>query len=172
MSTQSRRTRGRRGSSILEFVLVGIPVIFVLISLFEISRGMWTYHTLAYAAREGVRYASVHGKGCASPNTCQVTIGQITSKIQAAGVGLPPGTTTVTFTPSSGTASSDTMTNQLASSTIWPPSGANAPGQDVKIKVTYPFRTILAIFWVGAGRPLNDSGTFNLAASSTEPIQF
>ena len=41
-----------------------------------------------------------------------------------------------------------------------------------KIKVSYPFRTILAIFWVGAGRPLNDSGTFNLAASSTEPIKF
>jgi hypothetical protein len=65
----------------LEFVLIGIPVIFVLISIFEIARGMWTYHTMAYAVREGVRYASVHGKGCASPNTCQVTIGQITSVI-------------------------------------------------------------------------------------------
>jgi Flp pilus assembly protein TadG len=172
MIANSRRNRTRRGSSILEFVLVGIPIIFVLISLFEISRGMWTYHTMAYAVREGVRYATVHGKGCASPNTCQVTIGQITSVIKAAGVGLPPSTTTITLTPASGSASSDTMTNQLASTTVWPPSGANTPGQDVKIKVSYPFRTILAIFWVGAGRPLNDSGTFNLGASSTEPIKF
>ena len=70
MIANSRRNRTRRGSSILEFVLVGIPIIFVLISLFEISRGMWTYHTMAYAVREGVCYATVHGKGCASPNTC------------------------------------------------------------------------------------------------------
>jgi hypothetical protein len=156
----------------LEFVLVGIPVIFFLISIFEISRGMWTYHTLAYAVREGVRYATVHGKGCASPHTCQVTIGQITSVIKAAGPGLPPSTTTVTLTPANGPASSDTMANQLTSTTVWPPSGANAPGQDVKIVVWYPFRTILAVFWVGAGAPLNDSGVFNLSASSTEPIQF
>jgi hypothetical protein len=101
-----------------------------------------------------------------------VTIGQITSVIQAAGTGLPASTTTVTFTPASGSASSETMVHQLARTTVWPPSGANGPGKDVKIQVTYPFQTFLAVFWVGAGQPLNDSGTFNLGASSTQPIQF
>jgi Flp pilus assembly protein TadG len=168
----TRSGQKRKGSAMLEFVLVGIPVIFVLISLFEISRGMWTYHTMAYAVREGVRYATVHGKGCASPHTCQVTIGQITSVIRAAGVGLPASTTTVTLTPASGSASSDTMVHQLASTTVWPPSGANAPGQAVTIRVSYPFQSILAILWAGAGAPLNDSGVFNLGASSSEPIQF
>jgi Flp pilus assembly protein TadG len=155
----------------VEFVLAGIPVIFVLISIFELSRGMWNYHTMAYAAREGVRYAAVHGKGCAAPRTCQVTIGQITSVIKRAGAGLPPSTTVVTFTPASGSASSDTMANQLTSSTVWPPSAANAPGQNIKIKVTYPFRTFLAVFWTGAGG-VNDSGVFNIGASSSAPIQF
>src|SRR5215471_18790761 len=56
-----RRNRQRGGSSLIEFTLVGIPIIFVLISTFEMSRGMWLYHTLAYAAREGTRYAIVHG---------------------------------------------------------------------------------------------------------------
>jgi Flp pilus assembly protein TadG len=170
MMAKSRRQR--TGSTMLEFVLVGIPVIFVLISLFEISRGMWTYHSMAYAVREGVRYATVHGKGCAAPRTCQVTIGQITSVIRAAGAGLPASTTTVTFTPASGAASSGTMVTQLASTTFWPPTGANLPGQDVNIKVSYPFQTFLAVFWPGAGQPLNDSGVFYLGASSTEPIQF
>jgi hypothetical protein len=155
----------------LEFVLVGIPMIFVFISIFEIARGMWTYHTLAYAVREGVRYAAMHGQGCASPNTCQVTIGGITSVIQSAGVGLDADTVTVTFTPSSGSASSDTMTNQLASTTIWPPSGANAPGQNITIAVKYPFRTFLAMFWPGT-RAFNGSGVFYLPAASTEKIQF
>ena len=154
----------------VEFVLAGIPVIFVLISIFELSRGMWTYHTMAYAVREGVRYAAVHGKGCATPNTCQATIGQITSVIKAAGAGLPPSTTVVTFT-SAGSASSATMTSQLTSTTVWPPNAANAPGQNIKIKVTYPFRTFLAVFWTGAGG-VNDSGVFNLGASSSAPIQF
>ena len=169
MIAKSRRKR--RGCAMVEFVLAGIPVIFILISIFELSRGMWTYHTMAYAVREGVRYAAVHGKGCASPNTCQVTIGQITTVIKAAGAGLPPSTTVVTFTPASGSASSATMTSQQTSTTVWPPSAANAPGQNIKIKVTYPFRTFLAVFWTGAGG-VNDSGVFNLGASSSAPIQF
>ena len=32
--------------------LVGIPIIFTLICVFEISRGMWIYHTLAYAVND------------------------------------------------------------------------------------------------------------------------
>jgi Flp pilus assembly protein TadG len=156
----------------LEFTLVGIPMIFILLSIFEVARGMWTYQTLAYAVREGTRYAIMHGKGCASPNSCQVTIGNITSVIQAAGVGLDPASVYVTFTPASGSASTDTMTNQLASTTTWPPSGANVPGQTVSISAKYQFKTFLAIFWAGAGRPLNDSGSFWLPASSSEPIQY
>lgn len=65
-----------------------------------------------------------------------------------------------------------TMTNQLASTTVWPPSGANAPGQDVQIKVSYPFPDHSCHLLGRRWRPLNDSGTFNLAASSTEPIKF
>jgi hypothetical protein len=63
------------------------------------------------------------------------------------------------------------MTSQLTSSTVWPPNAANTPGQNIKIKVTYPFRTFLAVFWTGAGG-VNDSGVFNLGASSMAPIQF
>src|SRR5260370_8018949 len=134
----AKTRRRQKGSSMLEFVLVGIPVIFVLISLFEIARGMWTYHTMAYAVREGVRYATVHGKGCASPNTCQVTIGQITTVIQTAGVGLPASTTTVTFTPASGSASSDPMTNHLTSTPTFPPSGAQPPPPNVQTNLRFP----------------------------------
>jgi hypothetical protein len=162
----------RKGSTQLEFVLVGIPMIFILISIFEIARGMWAYHTLAYAVREGVRYASMHGKGCASPNSCQVTIGGITGVIKTAGVGLDPSSVTLTFTPAGGSLPNQTMTSQLTSSTVWPPSTANTPGQIIKISANYGFRTFLALFWVGAGRPVNYSGTFYLPASSSEAISF
>lgn len=163
--------KNKRGSTMLEFVLVGIPVIFIILSIVEISRGMWAYHTLAYAVREGVRYSVMHGKDCASPNTCQVTIGQIAGVIEGAAAGLDPNAVTLTFTPASGSASTGTMANQAASATTWPPSTANADGQSVKISAVYPFHTFLAIFWAGA-HSVADSGTFYLPASSTEQIQF
>jgi hypothetical protein len=66
------RARGRRrGNATIEFTLVGIPLLCVLISTFEMARGMWLYHTLAYAVKEGARYAAVRGQN--SPN--QVALG-------------------------------------------------------------------------------------------------
>jgi Flp pilus assembly protein TadG len=168
---RGNRANRRRGSTALEFVLVGIPMLFILFSLFEAARGMWTYQMLAYAIREGTRYASVHGKGCASPNTCQVTIGQLVTYIRTAGP-LIDASSTVTFTPATGSVTSGTVTALSTNTAIWPPSTANTAGQTVQISIVYPFRTILAMFWAGAGQPLNDSQTFNLGASSAEPIQF
>ena len=156
----------------LEFVLVGIPMFCIFLSIMEVARGLWSYHTVAESVREGVRYAAMHGKGCASPNTCQVTIGNITGVIESAAVGIDPTAVTLTFTPASGSISSGTMATQASSTTTWPPSGANAPGQNVAISAKYTFRTFLAVFWAGDGRALNDSGVFYLPASSTEPIQF
>jgi TadE-like protein len=163
----------RKGSTVLEFVLVGIPVIFILISLFEAARGMWTYQSLSYSVREATRYASVHGYGCTSVQTsCKVNIGQLVTVIRSAGVGLDADTVTATFTPASGAATSNTLTNLAGNVTVFPPTGANAAGQNVKITLVYPFRTILAVFWAGAGAPLADSQVFHLGASSTEPIQY
>jgi Flp pilus assembly protein TadG len=167
-----RRKNGRKGSTILEFVLVGIPIIFIFICIFEMSRGMWNYHSIAFGVREGSRYAAMHGVDCASPHTCQVSIGTITGVIRSNAPGIDPATVTLTFTPSSGTATSGTMSSLASSTTTFPPTGANAQGQNVKISANYAFQSILAVFWVGAGRGANYSGTFNLYTSSSEPIQF
>ena len=66
MSTRAQRNL-EKGSSMVEFALVGIPLIFILISIFEISRGMWMYETVAHAVREGARYAAVHGQDYGGP---------------------------------------------------------------------------------------------------------
>src|SRR5438309_7053681 len=102
----SRRKRIRcRGNSLLEFTLVGIPLICILIATFEMSRGMWNYQSLAYAVKGGTRYAVVHGQDCGQPpNTCTVTISNIAGVIRSAGVGLPADLVTLTFTDAKGTA--------------------------------------------------------------------
>jgi hypothetical protein len=155
----------------LEFVLIGIAMIFMLICLFEISRGMWAYHTISYAVREGTRYAAMHGKGCDSPNSCTITIGNIVTYMKSAGGGFDPDNTTLTFTPQSGSATSNTMTNLASSTTKFPPSGAYAQGNTVQISSKYKFQTVLAMLWYGSPA-INDSGTFYLTASSKELIQF
>lgn len=171
------RGKGERGATMLEFTLVGIGMIFVFLSFFEIARGMWTYQTLAYAVREGARYSSVHGKDCdplASSGNCLVTVSQIATVVLQAGPGLDPDNTTMTLTAANGTDTTGTITNLRTggyATTNWPPTNSYATGQLVKISATYPFRTFLAMFWVG-GQAANYSKVFTLGASSTEPIQF
>jgi Flp pilus assembly protein TadG len=166
------RGKATKGSSLLEFTLVGIPLIFVLISVFDTARGLWTYNTMAYAVREATRYATVHGIGCAAPRTCQVNIGQITRVLQSAGVGLDPGAVSVTFTTANGAATTNTIANLLTSTTVWPPASANAVEQNITISAVYPFRSVLAMFWPGAGPAVGGARVFNLSASSTQAIRF
>ena len=66
-------------------------MIFVFISIFEMARGMWIYHSLAYAVKEGTRYASVHGATCTtSPNDCGVSFSNIATVMKKAGPALIP----------------------------------------------------------------------------------
>jgi Flp pilus assembly protein TadG len=176
-----RNSTSRRGNSTLEFTLVGIPLIFVLISIFEISRGMWTYHTLAYAVRTGVRFAAVHGENCdpaASPtNSCLQTVATVSQVIKDAGVGLIPSDLTLEFRQGAagGIMSSYaacTLSNCLTNTTQYPPPGANRIFlDDVEITATYPFRSAIALVWAGA----NSTQVFpayNLPASSREVVEF
>ena len=110
MNPSRKNRRNRLGQSLVEFTFVGIPLIFVLISIFEVSRGMWMYHTLAYSVKVGVRFASVHGINCVktadNPNDCVVNMGPATTPgtiayvIRQAAVGLDPTKTTITFNAS------------------------------------------------------------------------
>lgn len=69
MSPQRQR-RSRRGAAQIEFLLTIFIVLFVIWGLIEISMAVYTWVVLGDAAREGVRYAIVHGvnnTGCSGP---------------------------------------------------------------------------------------------------------
>jgi Flp pilus assembly protein TadG len=168
-----------RGSTLLEFVLVGIPLVFLLISTVEISRGMWHYHTLAHAVRRATRFAMVKGQGCTvGANTCVVTIARIAQEIRSGGIGLDPDAfTNITFKAVAGrTITHNTLTDCLLDTTQWPTAAGSvdpgaAAGADIEISAVYPFRSAIAMFWPGAGRGTR-FGTFYFPASSRESIQF
>ena len=53
--------RKTRGNALLEFTLMGIPLIFVLISIVQLSIGLWRYYSLQYAVKAAGSYISMHG---------------------------------------------------------------------------------------------------------------
>ncbi len=165
--------RRHKGSVTLEFTLVGIPLIFALISIEEMARGMWIYHAQEYAVNAGARYAVVHGAGCtASGNSCGVTIGSIATEIANEGLGLVPSQWNVTLYSASG-ANNQTcnpLSTCMSNSTVWPPSPDNAEGVGVAVSGSYPFNSALAMFFPGT-KP-TQFGTYNLPAYAQHLIQF
>ena len=53
--------REERAQSLVEFALV-LPIFLLIVTgIFDVARAVWQENSLAYAAREGTRYAIVHG---------------------------------------------------------------------------------------------------------------
>jgi Flp pilus assembly protein TadG len=179
VKTGDRKLR-QGGQALVEFTLVGIPIMFILISIFEISRGMWVYDTLSQAAKQGVRYAIVHGQNCAMHgNTCQVSLGPATGVcnntnsaiaevIRCAGIGLDLQKTKVTFSSTQGNLGPYAL--NAVPATTWPPANGNRSGQPITIEITTPFNSIIAMLWPGAKPVSFASG--NLPASSSDQIQY
>jgi Flp pilus assembly protein TadG len=172
MSVCRKRTKG---SAMLEFCLTGIFLIFVWISIAEMARGMWNYHTLQYAAKMAGTYASVHGATCSvSPNSCAVAIKDIATVFQNAAIGIPPSEIVLTFTTDSG----GTTTCNLAGSanlcssqtSAWPPSTDNQIGKAVSIRADYAFHSALAMFVPGSGAV--QFGAVNLPGDTKQIIQY
>ncbi len=173
----TRKDTRRRGQSLLEFTLVGIPMIFVLISIFEIARGMWIYNTAAYAVKEGTRLAIVKGDGYFTALTDQnnvVTVRRIVQEIKYAGVGLditdPDSEIRLTWI-GGGLLTCKPISACLADTSRWPPESASGPDLQVGIEVVVPFRSALAMFWPGGG-PAQVFGVKWFRARSEDRIQF
>ncbi|HWB85493.1 MAG TPA: TadE family protein [Bryobacteraceae bacterium] len=171
------RRKGTRGSALVEFCLTGIVLMFVWISIAEMARGMWDYHTLQYAAKAAGNYASVHGATCSiSPNACTVAISDIATVFQHSAIGVPPDQVSLTFTTDSGAATTCSLagSGSLCSSqtTAWPPSSNNdnEVGKFLSIRADFTFHSALAMFAPGNGSV--QFGAFDLPGYTEQIIQY
>ncbi len=180
MRYQLNRKR-RRGSTLLEFTLVGIPMIFLWISVVQMGLGMWQYHTLQYAVKAATSYASVHGATCASPNSCFVNVSDVVNMFQTNAIGVPMSKVALTLTSQSASVTCSQVSSCSSNSswsTTWPPTASsdNAVGNWIKIRADYTFSSSLAMFWPGAGVVRFGSsagaGTFDFPGYSYQLIQF
>ena len=53
----------------VEFAIVASLFLMLTLGLIDLGRGVWIYNTLAHVARDGARYAIVHGSRSNNPAT-------------------------------------------------------------------------------------------------------
>jgi Flp pilus assembly protein TadG len=79
----------RLGTTSLEFALVSPVAILLLMGTLVVGLGVFRYEQLQFLAREGARYASVHGPQYASENNTSVaSTSTVLTNVQALAVGL------------------------------------------------------------------------------------
>lgn len=73
-----RLRRSEAGQTLIEFTLVALFIMLLIVGFIELVLMVHTYNVLADSAKEGVRYAIVHGSnntgGC-GPSTCTAVTG-------------------------------------------------------------------------------------------------
>lgn len=124
------RWREDRGASMVEFALISFMLVIVLMGVVEMGRMVLVYTTIANAAREGARYAIVHGadqtvspSGPGNPCTC-------------------PDVTAVVKNFASG----GLVTTSALTITVSYPDSDNNAGSRVDVKVTYPYDPFIGYF--------------------------
>ena len=159
LRTRLSRNKGHEaGQGMVEFMLV-ITFLFVLfMSIMQIIVFMHAYNTLADAAKEGVRYAVVHGtfnSSCAGPTTSTTctspdpspytTVRQVVVNFAATSFqNLALSDVTVDYNPkdSNGYCPNGTS-NACTDAKGNPLPGCNAPGCMVRVTVNHNFSPFL-----------------------------
>jgi Flp pilus assembly protein TadG len=117
--------RGEEGTELVEFALT-LPILLGLIfGLMQVCLALYTHEYLSELAREGTRYAMVHGPTCkiSGGASCTATAANVNSYV--AGLGWP-NLGGVAFSASNVT-------------TTFPGTGGQLVGNPVVVTVTYQF---------------------------------
>lgn len=130
----ARRLRNQTAQSLVESALsIGI-VTAVLIGILELTIALYAYNYVAYAAREGTRWAMVRGSACSLLTNCNATSDQIQSFVQNLGYPM--------IQPSRLAVTSTWLSKATITPASWTPCSSapcNLPGNEIQVKVTYPF---------------------------------
>lgn len=116
------------GQSLIEFALILPVVLLIITGLFDVARATWQENTLAYSAREGTRYAIVHGSAALDGNVAFPSNQQaVIDVVRAAAVGVPNVSVVVT----------------------WPDGGCYDRNCRVQVDATAPFVPLPSAYMLG-----------------------
>ena len=115
--------RGESGQSSISTALTMSVMLVFTLGLMQVCMAYYQHERISEMAREGARYAALHGSTCktSSGSSCTVTAAQVQTYINS--IGYP-----------------DLGGGTLATPTVtWTNSGSNAPGSPVQITLSYSF---------------------------------
>jgi len=133
---RSLRTR-QYGQAAVEFAFVVVSLVILMVSILEMTMFIYTYVALTNAAKEGVRYAVVHGASAATPS------------------GPGSSANVVSAVQSFANASLHRLSSDNISVTY--PDG-NSPGNAVQVTVSYPYKPIFGLRWASVTISANSVG--------------
>lgn len=125
-----------KGQTYVEFAFSAVVVIMLIFALVNFSLALYAYNFVSYAAREGTRFAAVHGGSNPSPADST----DIANLITAEAYGLNAG--------------------KLKVNTTWSPN--NQPGSVVAVQVQYTFNFMVPFV---ALKPVNLTSTSQMMIS-------
>ena len=152
MPLRSRHRRSR-GQAMVEFALIAPLFFFLLFSIIEFGRAVYYIQMLNNAAREGARYAIVHGANSKSDSgplpATEIADGRSPND--------PTGANVVAATKSAAIAIIDSASNGFGVDVRWCANdgdtadcpgtygdGDNSRNQTVRVTVTYTFQPMIA----------------------------
>ena len=134
----SQRTFARRkqkGQAALEFTLTAGLAVFLIFCAIDQMMLLYTYVLISHAAKEGVRYAVVHGSGnstlCAYP--CSGTVSTNAQAVQ----NVVQNAAKLSFHD----------TSNLTVNVNYLDAGSVKPPGLVQVTVSYPYRSFFALPW-------------------------
>lgn len=137
-----------RGQAQVEFALTIVLLMVLVLSMIELVSLMHTYNVLADAAKEGLRYAIVHGAGNAVPSgptcPCADIDGPAAPSGSVPGYGSGYGVVR-TFAQYSLHDMTGLTVTVTYPDTANPP--ANKPPKRVRVVVAYPYRPFFNLGW-------------------------
>ena len=125
---------GSAGQATVEFGLVALVFLMLLFGVIEFSRLLLMYHHLGNVAREGSRYASVHGSDFGSTFGNAPTAADIENYVKSISPVDP---------------------NNLTVTTTWE-NPNHEPRSWVKVQVDYEFKFVVPLLF-GSGIPLKST---------------
>ena len=113
--------RNDRGQALVELALVLPLILLVSVGLIDATRAVWQYNELALAAREGTRYAIVHGAGSVAPTGPSANDTAVRAEVLRFTIGM----------------------SNVSVVSSWP-NGTNNRGDAVRVDVIAPFAPVLS----------------------------
>jgi Flp pilus assembly protein TadG len=142
--------RQQRGQAAVEFAFVVVFLVLLLVSILEMTMFIYTYAALTNAAKEGVRYAIVHGA-----STGTTVLGSPVAS------PWPPcataATGTLLSTVQTYAALSLHNTSSMSIDACYP-DGDNKPGSAVQVTVSYPYQPLFGLRWASVTVSANSVG--------------